>query len=96
MAIAIRRPIPESRSMRRPPHCAKAIASTPRGARAATAGTRMRDSSRETLLGMEDIVLRGTRAKAGMPSFGRYLNARQVVAIRAFVVSARRASSPPQ
>jgi mono/diheme cytochrome c family protein len=47
----------------------------------------LRYASRETLLAIEEIVLRGTRAQAGMPSFGRQLNAQQVRAIQAFLVA---------
>lgn len=47
----------------------------------------LRYASKETLLDMENIVLRGTRAAVGMPSFASELNARQVGAIRAYVLA---------
>lgn len=47
----------------------------------------LRYSSKDSLLDMENIVLRGTRAAVGMPSFANELNARQVGAIRAYVLS---------
>ncbi len=50
----------------------------------------LRYSSKETLTGIEDIVLDGTRASAGMPSFKNILNAGQVQAIQAYIVSRAR------
>lgn len=47
----------------------------------------LRYSSKETLLDMENILLRGTRSVVGMPSFAKVLNARQVSDLRAYVLS---------
>jgi quinohemoprotein ethanol dehydrogenase len=47
----------------------------------------LRYSSKETLLDMENIVLRGTRASVGMPSFGTVLNAKQIGDLRAYILS---------
>ena len=47
----------------------------------------LRYSSKETLLDMENILLRGTRSVVGMPSFAKTLNPRQVSDIRAYVLS---------
>jgi glucose dehydrogenase len=47
----------------------------------------LRYASKETLDGIEGIVLGGKRAAEGMPSFAKILNASQVQAIRAFIVS---------
>ncbi len=49
----------------------------------------LRYSSKETLASLEDIVLQGSLASGGMPSFRKLLNAEQVRAIRGFVVSRR-------
>jgi quinohemoprotein ethanol dehydrogenase len=57
----------------------------------------LRYASRETLEGIEAIVLGGTRANAGMPSFQKILDAGQVRAIQAYVVSrARESAKPPE
>ena len=53
----------------------------------------LRYASTETLEGIEDIVLRGSRAPAGMPSFQKILGAEQVRAIQAYVVSRARESA---
>jgi PQQ-dependent dehydrogenase (methanol/ethanol family) len=53
----------------------------------------LRYSSRETIAGIEDIVLRGTRASVGMPSFDKLLNPAQVRMIQAFIVSRIRESA---
>jgi quinohemoprotein ethanol dehydrogenase len=53
----------------------------------------LRYASKETLEGIEDIVLRGSRAPAGMPSFQKILDAEQVRAIQAYVVSRARESA---
>ena len=47
----------------------------------------LRYSSKETLEGIEGIVLGGSRASAGMPSFKKILDATQVRAIQAYIVS---------
>jgi quinohemoprotein ethanol dehydrogenase len=47
----------------------------------------LRYSNKETLLDMENIVLRGTRSAVGMPSFRNELNAKQVADLRAYIVS---------
>ena len=52
----------------------------------------LRYASRETLIWLEDIVLRGTRASSGMPQF-RQLDARGVRAIQAFLVTRARESA---
>ena len=55
----------------------------------------LRYARKEILEGIEDIVLGGSRASAGMPSFQKTLNAGQVRAIQAYIVSrARRAAKP--
>ena len=51
--------------------------------------------AREILEGIEDIVLGGSRASAGMPSFKKILNAEQVRAIQAYIVSRIRESAKP-
>jgi quinohemoprotein ethanol dehydrogenase len=53
----------------------------------------LRYANKETLEGIEDIVLRGSRASAGMPSFEKILNAMQVRAIQAYIVSRARESA---
>jgi mono/diheme cytochrome c family protein len=53
----------------------------------------LRYASKETLEGIEDIVLKGSRASAGMPSFEKILNAGQVKAIQAYIVSRARESA---
>jgi quinohemoprotein ethanol dehydrogenase len=50
----------------------------------------LRYASTQTLAGIEDIVLGGKRAAAGMPSFQKILNAEQVHAIQAYIVSRAR------
>ena len=47
----------------------------------------LRYATKETLDGIEDIVLRGARASDGMPSFQKILTAEQVKAIRAYIVA---------
>ena len=47
----------------------------------------LRYASKETLEGIEGIVLGGSRASAGMPSFKKILDAKQVQAIRAYIVA---------
>ena len=47
----------------------------------------LRYASKDTLLDMENILLRGTRAAVGMPSFGKELNAKQVEDLRAYILS---------
>jgi len=47
----------------------------------------LRYSNKETLEGIEGIVLGGSRASAGMPSFKKILDATQVRTIRAYIVS---------
>jgi quinohemoprotein ethanol dehydrogenase len=53
----------------------------------------LRYSSTETLEGIEEIVLGGKRAMLGMPSFRKILNAEQVRAIQAYIVSRARESA---
>jgi PQQ-dependent dehydrogenase (methanol/ethanol family) len=53
----------------------------------------LRYASKETLEGIEGIVLGGSRAPAGMPSFAKILNGPQVRAIRAYIVSRAREAS---
>jgi PQQ-dependent dehydrogenase (methanol/ethanol family) len=53
----------------------------------------LRYSSKETLEGIEDIVLGGSGASAGMPSFKNILVAGQVKAIQAYIVSRARESA---
>ena len=55
----------------------------------------LRYASKETLEGIEDIVLGGSRASAGMPSFKKILNAGQVRAIQAYIISSARESAKP-
>ena len=55
----------------------------------------LRYSTKETLEGIEGIVLGGSRASDGMPSFGKILNAGQVRAIQAYIVSRARESAKP-
>lgn len=55
----------------------------------------LRYASKETLEGIEDIVLGGSRASGGMPSFQKILNAMQVRAIQAYIVSRARESAKP-
>jgi quinohemoprotein ethanol dehydrogenase len=50
----------------------------------------LRYASKQTLEGIEDIVLGGKRASLGMPSFRKILNAEQVQAIQAYIVSRAR------
>jgi len=47
----------------------------------------LRYSSKETLLDMENIVLRGARSSVGMPSFAQELNAEQIADLRAYILS---------
>jgi mono/diheme cytochrome c family protein len=53
----------------------------------------LRYSTPETLESIESIVLGGTRAELGMPSFAGRLEAEGVRAIRAYLLS-RRAGGP--
>ena len=53
----------------------------------------LRYASTATLEGIEDIVLNGKRATLGMPSFRKILNAEQVHAIQAYIVSRARESA---
>jgi len=55
----------------------------------------LRYASKETLEGIEGIVLGGKRAAMGMPSFQKILNAEQVRAIQAYIVSRARESAGP-
>jgi glucose dehydrogenase/mono/diheme cytochrome c family protein len=50
----------------------------------------LRYASKQTLEGIEQIVLGGSRAAMGMPSFAKILKPEQVRAIRAFIVSRAR------
>ena len=58
----------------------------------------LRYASKQTLEGIEDIVLGGKRASLGMPSFKKILNHEQVQAIQAYIVSRARdgAKQPAQ
>jgi quinohemoprotein ethanol dehydrogenase len=47
----------------------------------------LRYASKETLEGIEGIVLGGSRASAGMPSFQKILTAKQVQTLQAYIVS---------
>ncbi len=53
----------------------------------------LRYGSKETLQDIEGIVLGGSRASAGMPSFTNILSAGQVQAIQAYIVSRARESA---
>ncbi|MEY4761535.1 MAG: alcohol dehydrogenase [Pseudomonadota bacterium] len=53
----------------------------------------LRYASKETLEGIEGIVLGGSRAALGMPSFAKLLDAERVHAIRAYIVSRARESA---
>jgi quinohemoprotein ethanol dehydrogenase len=53
----------------------------------------LRYASKETLEGIEDIVLGGSRASAGMPSFMKILDAGQVREIQAYIVARARESA---
>jgi quinohemoprotein ethanol dehydrogenase len=55
----------------------------------------LRYLSKEKLEGIEDIVLGGSRASAGMPSFAKILNAKQVHAIQAYLIARARESANP-
>jgi quinohemoprotein ethanol dehydrogenase len=56
----------------------------------------LRYSSKQTMEGIEDIVLGGSRASSGMPSFQKILNAGEVHAIQAYIVArARETAKPP-
>ncbi len=55
----------------------------------------LRYLSKEKLEGIEDIVLGGSHAAAGMPSFAKILNAKQVHAIQAFLIARARESAKP-
>jgi len=56
----------------------------------------LRYSSQATMEGIEDIVLGGSRASSGMPSFQKILNAGEVRAIQAYIVArARETAKPP-
>ena len=53
----------------------------------------LRYASKETLDGIEDIVLGGSRASAGMPSFKKLLTPEQVRAIQAYIITRARESA---
>jgi len=53
----------------------------------------LRYSNKETLVDMENIVLRGTRLAVGMPSFRNELNSKQVADLRAYILSRAAESS---
>jgi quinohemoprotein ethanol dehydrogenase len=55
----------------------------------------LRYSNKETLEGIEKIVLGGTRASAGMPSFQKILNSTQVRAIQAYIIWRAQESAKP-
>ena len=57
----------------------------------------LRYSSKEVLDSFASIVLGGTRASAGMPSFKKILSGKEVDAIRAYVIArAQEAAKPTQ
>jgi quinohemoprotein ethanol dehydrogenase len=53
----------------------------------------LRYADKETLQGLEDVVLGGSLASEGMPSFQKILSAGQVRAIQAYIVSRARESA---
>ena len=53
----------------------------------------LRYSNKATLEGIEDIVLGGKRASLGMPSFQKILDAKQVHAIQAYLITRTRESA---
>ena len=53
----------------------------------------LRYASKETLDGIEDIVLGGSRASLGMPSFKKLLTPEQVKAIQAYIITRARESA---
>lgn len=55
----------------------------------------LRYASKETLQGIEGIVLGGKRAAMGMPSFQKILNSEQVLAIQAYIVARAREGAGP-
>jgi mono/diheme cytochrome c family protein len=55
----------------------------------------LRYSSKKVLEGFDGIVLGGSRASLGMPSFDKILTAEQVRAIQAYIVSRIRESAKP-
>jgi mono/diheme cytochrome c family protein len=55
----------------------------------------LRYSNKETLEGIEKIVLGGSRASAGMPSFQKILNAGEVRAIQAYIIWRTQESAKP-
>jgi len=55
----------------------------------------LRYSSKEVLEGIDGIVLGGSRAQLGMPSFQKILSHDQVLAIQAYIVSRAKESAQP-
>jgi len=55
----------------------------------------LRYASKQILEGIDNIVLGGSRASAGMPSFQKILKPEQVSVIRAYIVSRARAAAKP-
>jgi quinohemoprotein ethanol dehydrogenase len=55
----------------------------------------LRYASKETLEGIQGIVLGGKRATMGMPSFQKVLNSEQVQAIQAYIVARARDGASP-
>lgn len=55
----------------------------------------LRYSSKPTLDSLESIVLGGTRASGGMPSFKKVLGAKEVEAIRAYIISRAQETATP-
>jgi PQQ-dependent dehydrogenase (methanol/ethanol family) len=55
----------------------------------------LRYASKETLEGIQAIVLGGARASRGMPSFQKILNATEVKAIQAYIVARAKESAAP-
>ena len=56
----------------------------------------LRYATKETLEGIDGIVLGGSRASDGMPSFQKILNAGQVRAIQAYIVARSQESAKPR
>ena len=56
----------------------------------------LRYATKETLDGLDNVVLGGSRASDGMPSFQKILNAGQVRAIQAYIVARAQESAKPR
>jgi mono/diheme cytochrome c family protein len=55
----------------------------------------LRYSSKEVLESMEPIVLGGSRAADGMPSFQKILTSKEVQAIRSYIIARAQESAKP-